>query len=112
MEKIELLQSWTEARDHCINLGGKLFEPRTSWHVNQALEILQEFGNAQFWLGGTDALVDGEWRWFSDGALIEENVVTEGISANRNCLSLISHARFYDSWCTNALKSVCEILAQ
>jgi hypothetical protein len=61
--------SWTAARDHCRGLGMHLASV-TSSAQNQALTAAmkaQVVGANHFWLGGSDAQVEGRWTW-SDGS--------------------------------------------
>ena len=62
---------WHAARDHCINIGGRLFEARSEFQFHQLLKISAKLG-VNLWLGARDEDEEGVWRWESDGALVDE----------------------------------------
>jgi len=52
--------TWREAKAHAERLGGYL---ATITSQEEQDWICQTFTNAQFWLGGTDEALEGDWQW-------------------------------------------------
>ena len=68
-------KSWDDAQQHCMEWGGFLMEVRTQHQYDEArrisLEVRQRAEGWYMHLGGSDAAVEGEWRWASNGEPID-----------------------------------------
>ena len=66
---------WPLARDYCLSIGGHLLEAKTQAEFDEAIRITLEVQPRAegylMYLGGSDAAVEGEWRWASNGELID-----------------------------------------
>ncbi|XP_036391089.1 galactose-specific lectin nattectin-like [Megalops cyprinoides] len=54
---------WIQAEKHCLKLGGNL----ASVHSPQEYHLIQKFTTENAWIGGHDAVEEGQWLW-SDGS--------------------------------------------
>ena len=58
--------TWFEARDYCASIGGYLVTI-TSKEEQKVIETLIDAGKKnQYWLGGTDKDLEGNWTWITD----------------------------------------------
>lgn len=63
LEFVAQSMTWTEADNNCKTLGGYLVTV-TSQHVNnRLLEMLREKSQAKLWIGCSDLVEEGKWRW-------------------------------------------------
>ncbi|KAK3083080.1 hypothetical protein FSP39_013428 [Pinctada imbricata] len=62
--------SWTSALEQCKGKGGYLLtddnEEKHSFLTNIA-SLLYGFGEENYWIGGTDEIIEGSWRWVETG---------------------------------------------
>ena len=70
LERIRL--TWQDARQFCLDNGGRLYEPRTQEDFDEAESARDEVGSP-IWLGGTDLTTEGTWKWDSDGSTAVRN---------------------------------------
>ena len=57
--------TWLEAKNACESLGGYL-ACITSEEEQETLELLlQDENRVYYWLGGTDEIEEGNWKWLS-----------------------------------------------
>ena len=54
------------------SLNGRLMEVRTQEEFDRAVNYSKEL-RSDFWLGGSDREVEGEWRWESNAERIDMN---------------------------------------
>ena len=55
--------TWSQARDHCISLGGHLATVSTAEENDFLKSLAGNHTKKMFWLGGTDAAQEGTWSW-------------------------------------------------
>jgi len=67
---VEKHVTWEEARDACIAVGGHLVIIETEDEARFVASLVPEDGRwDRFWLGASDAEVEGDWRWL-DGTKV------------------------------------------
>ncbi|CAG0907592.1 unnamed protein product, partial [Cyprideis torosa] len=54
--------TWQGAQDHCVSLGANL----ASFHSQPEANFVGATGASEYWIGATDAAMEGTWVW-SDG---------------------------------------------
>ena len=89
-------------------MGGILFEPKTPELLEKAVDLRNTL-DEDFWLGARDNEIEGEWRWASNGELVEQNVHAQAVNLNQNCMDMNEGGEFHDHNCRKTLKYVCEI---
>ena len=101
-----------EAHEHCYSLGRRLMEVRTRDDFERARRFRQELGR-DFWIGGSDREVEGEWRWESNIEPINMyRFWTSGGPSSLNaeeedCLDM-RRSGYGDYYCDQAQSFVCE----
>jgi hypothetical protein len=109
--------SWSEAEARCAAWGGHLASVETpeedaflgAWPGLLGVALLDGSG---LWLGGTDALRDGDFRWSEDRSLDFVGWASDqpNNGAGVDCIEKRNDAtqRWYDRRCTDAERYVCE----
>ena len=105
------MKSWTDAQQHCINVGGHLMEVKAHEEFEKALQFRNELDD--FWLGGNDIQDEGVWIWDSNDEMMNRNRFWENdqpnnLEADQHCLQMYSGG-FNDRSCTILKSFVCEI---
>ena len=57
---VKEIKTWEEAEAHCQMEGGHLASVTSEVDIQQLKNLLAE---KEFWVGGTDVLKEGVWRW-------------------------------------------------
>ena len=65
---VERSITWHAARDYCIDIGGKLMEPKTQTQVDDAIRLQD---GIPIWLGGSKEADGSTWVWISDNSLVD-----------------------------------------
>ena len=107
--KVKERKSWHDAKEHCNSLGRRLMEVRTEDEFHRAKRFRMESGR-DFWLGGSDREVEGEWRWESNDDLIHNKFWFSGapnLRRREDCLFMGEFA-FDDNICSFTYPFVCE----
>jgi hypothetical protein len=111
------LASWNEAEARCVAWGGHLASVESSeedaflgaWPALLGLPLLDGSG---LWLGGTDALRDGDFRWSGDRSLDFLGWASDqpNNGAGVDCIEKRNDAtqRWYDRRCGDGERYVCE----
>lgn len=61
------VMTWTEAKRACEQVGGHLATITSAGEQAAVLDYLRAYNNRSgYWLGGTDAANEGDWRWITD----------------------------------------------
>ncbi|XP_071551799.1 perlucin-like protein [Panulirus ornatus] len=113
---------WEEAHRFCQGMGGELAQPR---HVNALLVFLLEtYGKnvSRWYLGGTDADEEGNWRWIR-GEPVSHGEWSQGEpngNTEENCLEFcfvcqgnenpFPYPALNDEACDTRLNFVCEFV--
>ena len=130
---------WEDARQHCIQLGGKLAEPRSAVEQDMVRRAAQAAGRPYLWLGGSEHGSPGTWVWANDsvpfwwgmsaalGGYANEGAYTNWRPGNANrcppincgepnsavtdvqCLQLHDNGYWDDTDCSILRESVCEL---
>ncbi len=107
-------RTWDDARAFCQTINGRLAAIRTDG-VNAFLSA--ETGaldsTQKWWLGGTDAAVEGTWEWDGGTAWSYSNWQSgepNNSGGNEDCLQLwrFTDGRWNDEPCAQALHYICE----
>ena len=104
-------KNWNDAKQNCIENGGRLMEIRTQEEYETALQSRVVLNGYKFWIGGSDIEVKGNWVWDSnqEGVILNEFWVS-GSPLNtreKNCLAM-SSSGMVDASCSVLRRSVCE----
>lgn len=56
--------TWSQADSNCAtNFGGRLASTLSASEFTTVNNYVANFTNAVYWLGGTDVVTEGNWRW-------------------------------------------------
>ncbi|KAL2079238.1 hypothetical protein ACEWY4_024982 [Coilia grayii] len=121
------MKNWAESRDACVTMGGHLVIIET--------EKEQDFLSRQnpalkhrYWIGLTDSAKEGEWRWV-DNSVLNDNrkywwghepddwkgTAARPLPEGEDCAMMdVGGVRksWYDGFCENSYKSICESKAK
>ncbi|KAL3883520.1 hypothetical protein ACJMK2_029776 [Sinanodonta woodiana] len=111
-------EEWPSAQFFCNTLGGYLAEVQdgaeASFLENQ-VNLLQST-DTQFWIGGSDVLVEGEWVWMTSKTRIDPQVLHWGgpgrpsnTDNNENCLTIAARSEWNDAPCSLLFHYICEM---
>ena len=109
---------WTAANTACGNLGGHLAEITDACENTFVNSIALEIGG-DFWLGGSDQVEEGDWRWVQSQTAISNHTfsdwgpgIPDNFGGDENYLSLanrhkvdrlywedVNHASLYSYIC-------------
>ncbi|XP_035375887.1 C-type lectin domain family 4 member E-like [Electrophorus electricus] len=64
-------ETWTASQDACVAAGGHLVIVSSSGEQNFLKRSKPGSGREFYWIGLTDAVVEGEWRWL-DGTKLSQ----------------------------------------
>ncbi|XP_052090448.1 neurocan core protein-like [Mytilus californianus] len=105
--------SWQNARTDCNNRNGKLAEPDTSVEISFLRNKANEFGGT-FFIGGTDSLSEGSFKWVSSQTSI---TITDWYTGEPNngggeqdcvCIAYYHSYRWDDIDCSKTERYICE----
>ncbi|XP_037945536.1 perlucin-like protein [Teleopsis dalmanni] len=106
-------QSWFKAEQLC-NLDGLTLATITSADDNDNLsDALDTAGvsSGEFWIGGTDNALTGDWYWLGSGVPVVYNEWIKGKPGNANkndhCMSLVDYS-WTVSNCEKKLFYICQ----
>ncbi|XP_018021589.1 macrophage mannose receptor 1-like [Hyalella azteca] len=111
--------TWPEARTQCGLVGGDLIVVDDCDQYHKVALYLDEQGYPDYWIGGSDEAVEGQWRWV-DGSPMTMGLPywatsTEGPQepdnpGKQNCLELNCAwmYRFSSAWCSDLRRVICE----
>ncbi|KAJ8312048.1 hypothetical protein KUTeg_009421 [Tegillarca granosa] len=105
-------RNWTNARDDCQSRGGYLVDITSSAENNIAKQLAFMSPSDQVWLGATDELEEGVYRWVSNNQTMTftdwyRNDPDGG--NGQNCLSTYLESRLWiDNICSSSLPYICE----
>ena len=110
----EELKDYSDAIQHCVDLGARLMEVRTQEKFNDAVELRNEIG-VSFWLAAKEIDTDGNWQWNSDSEAVD---LDTGFwfpgRPNTNLVRIdclhMPFAGFYDVPCGGMRPFVCEFI--
>ncbi|OWF51215.1 perlucin-like protein [Mizuhopecten yessoensis] len=107
--------SWADAGSYCRNFRGKLAEPRDSIDVVFLDGEVRDkhVTQGEYYLGGADFFVEGEWEWASSFDSITNSHWGPGEPndhyGREDCLALTLSGFWNDVPCNTSLPFVCEI---
>ncbi|OWF36632.1 perlucin-like [Mizuhopecten yessoensis] len=120
----DLREDWTAASTTCGLYQAHLAEVVNANEDNFLRQLITKHhsghgGNRYYWLGGTDMVVEGEWRWIKTGQSINYTNWAHGEPNNHHshedCLTAHltseSHFHWVDRQCTYKCYFVCKISA-
>ena len=94
-------KTWDDAQQHCRDWGGFIMEVRTQHQFDESVKISQvlyEQTTLYMHLGGSDAALEGEWRWASNGELIDmTRFWTSGEPDSDGDYLIVGPPGFYDA---------------
>ncbi|XP_034773927.2 CD209 antigen-like protein E isoform X1 [Acipenser ruthenus] len=106
--------TWNSSRDACISAGGDLVTIQSS----QEQAFLKQQINALHWVGLTDVVTEGDWRWL-DNTPLNESTTSWGKPPDdwkvedptgEDC-ALLSETGLYDVSCGKKYECICEKVA-
>ncbi|XP_041094065.1 CD209 antigen-like protein E isoform X1 [Polyodon spathula] len=103
--------SWNSSRAACISAGGDLVIIQSS----QEQAFLKKQINALHWIGLTDVVTEGDWRWLDDTTL-NENTTSWGkppddwksVDPTGEDCALLNKSGLYDVSCRSKYERICE----
>ncbi|CAL4080456.1 unnamed protein product, partial [Meganyctiphanes norvegica] len=104
--------TWHDARSHCQAEGDDLAEPEDIQIFRQ--HLLDDRYTLDYWLGGTDEAVKGEWVWLSGRPVEEEWWMQDQPNRqgedDQQCLDFqtLSEPFFNDFFCSHEQAFICE----
>ncbi|XP_063599152.1 type-2 ice-structuring protein-like [Penaeus indicus] len=114
--------TWDAARGFCQDLGGDLAVFRDVNTFAEALKYVKSSGAVKattVWVGGTDHIVEGEWRWVSGedmprgtpfwGSYNNVREPAQGTAGNCACLYGPDDFLIHDANCGSKYKPLCQI---
>jgi len=106
---VEKWATWENARTCCIDNAGSLAE---AINEEELTALKHEMGNYHaFWIGGTDKVNDGIWKWDQSGLDIDitwfDQDGPDHGGTNENCL-LYFNQLFLDDRCQDVFYFVCQ----
>ncbi|XP_033729104.1 perlucin-like [Pecten maximus] len=107
--------SWADAGSYCRNFNAKLAEPMGSDAVAFIDEAVKHTHPpvGEYYLGGADFFVEGEWIWASTFEPITNASWSPGEpndqSGREDCLALVMNGLWNDVPCNISLPFVCEL---
>uniref|UniRef100_A0A4W4E5D0 C-type lectin domain-containing protein n=1 Tax=Electrophorus electricus TaxID=8005 RepID=A0A4W4E5D0_ELEEL len=105
-------ETWTASRDACVAAGGHLVIVSSSGEQDFLKRSKPGSGAEFYWIGLTDAVVEGEWHWL-DGTKLSQLSSREGEDCAVMELSSASYG-LLDAFCNEdnrKHKRVCEAKA-
>ena len=109
--------TWDNASQHCLSLGGHLFEVRSQEAFDRGQQLINEFEEQDvvfMWLGGRLNVTRDEWMWSSNSDVISRNASfwgpeTSNIGTEYECMLLFPNA-YYPALCDRDHYFVCEFV--
>ncbi|CAL4121729.1 unnamed protein product, partial [Meganyctiphanes norvegica] len=108
--------SWQNAESYCENMGigAKLASLPDPYAV--LYYVMGKFGDMRFWVGGTDAVRGGSWRWVNGQPISTDPgrfPWYPGTPSNRNppeqCLEINYKGYYNDVTCWSRRPFICEV---
>eukprot|EP00105_Crassostrea_gigas_P030493 XP_011452811.1 PREDICTED: perlucin-like protein [Crassostrea gigas] len=108
---------WTESEYFCHMIGSKLVEIETEKENNflkNHARSEHQHAKSGFWIGGTDAVVEGEWIWITSQAKFSyddwADDFPDDYEGNEDCAHLWSGVNYSwnDSNCDERMNFICE----
>merc|ERR1719210_2766291 len=94
------INDWRDSIQNCQELGGFMVEPKTqdvmSWLFTQIGSKYPSFHVPDLWIGMTDEVKEGEFRWLSDNTTVTQDFWAKGQPNNgpgngpENCVVMAS----------------------
>ncbi|KAL3863409.1 hypothetical protein ACJMK2_005166 [Sinanodonta woodiana] len=107
--------TWVEAMTMCRLHGGYLAEA-TSDREGHFLENQVKVFAREFWIGGSDAIVEGEWVWQNSKAELRPSSYSNWYPGNpngggvENCMAIAADGTWRDEACHgSSLYYICEM---
>lgn len=69
-QRFDLSLSWGEAKSYCEKLGGRLVVPESEEENEVIRKLIENGSKGYYWLGGSDAVLEGRWQG-TDGRLLD-----------------------------------------
>eukprot|EP00105_Crassostrea_gigas_P010135 XP_011425311.1 PREDICTED: perlucin [Crassostrea gigas] len=106
--------SWIDAGAFCRNANAKLVEIESADEDNfLRAHLLASHTSENFWIGGTDAMKEGNWVWMSTQDPLDYNGWNPGEPNNgvgAACMAMANHEHYHwnDDFCTKSYDFICE----
>ena len=86
---VEVADYWSGAQYYCERNGGNLASI-LSREENEFVESLTSRYNSYHWIGGSDAVSEGEWVWSDGSSWVYQNWLPDKPDGgrNKNCLAI------------------------
>ncbi|XP_060892373.1 type-2 ice-structuring protein-like isoform X1 [Labrus mixtus] len=105
--------TWHQAEANCRSMGGHLASVHSHQEYAQILTLIAQKShrNTEAWIGGSDQIHEGVWRW-NDGTCFNYKNWCWGEpnnAFNQDCLQInyTAHKCWDDRWCHHRIPSVC-----
>ncbi|XP_062372959.1 CD209 antigen-like protein E [Sardina pilchardus] len=114
------MKNWTESRDACVTMGGHLVIIESA----EELYFLKKHGMGSNWIGLTDSVKEGDWRWVDNTPLSDSSRFWYGKEPDNwkgdkvihpegeDCAQMDFTRPYYGNWldafCDSHKKMICE----
>nr|XP_019923079.2 perlucin-like isoform X1 [Crassostrea gigas] len=110
------IMEWIDAMTFCETFDAKLAEVETAVEETFLRHEANIYGagRGSFWIGGSDVMAEGKWKWMTSNTPINYTNWARGSPSNsygaEHCLCLYYHAQFFwnDESCTTRNPFICE----
>ena len=65
--------TWKQAQEYCKSIGGNLAMPKTQELSDVIISIAEKYNLDGLWLGATDELEEGKWKWIDGTSMTYSN---------------------------------------
>ncbi|KAL9963778.1 hypothetical protein ACROYT_G027318 [Oculina patagonica] len=102
-------KDWNNAKAFCNANGAQLVKIESA---DENDFVNQEFLPDSYWIGLTDAEIEGDWKW-SDGSILTAytNWMSEEPNNynNQDCVAIANDGEWHDAECTKVREYICEM---
>lgn len=105
-------KTWLEARDYCKSEGGFLAEMKTDEQHSEVFRLITDTGFDRMWLGASDHLAEGDWKWSRDNSSVDMTqfwgaIQPNAIQEDDDYMCIWNNGALYDCYSTARYPFVC-----
>ncbi|XP_062577477.1 perlucin-like [Saccostrea cucullata] len=111
-----IAHDWVESAHYCSQFGATLATIESERENNFIRQHLLDFAKpVDFWVGGTDTVIEGDWQWVTSQNIMTYSDWYPGNPSNfhhsENCLELLHNYKYHwnDQDCRVVNQFICEM---